>query len=88
MSHVVLNEMDKTGGPEYRVGDLFRYLDNTCILLRLGTVEDWWYMVPILGEKDAFNCGWEWNKKTLEAQIRGGFAVRLPKGSSITITQE
>lgn len=88
MSHVVLNEMGKTEKPEYRVGDLFSVRDDTCILLRLGGDDKDYYMIPVLGGHDAFNDSYIWKKEILEHHIARGFVVRLPKGSSITITQE
>lgn len=88
MSHVVLNEVKKVEGPEYRVGDLFRVRDDICILLRLEEDSRNYYMIPVLGEHDAFNDSYMWQKELLESHIASGFAVRLPKGSSITITQE
>lgn len=88
MSHVVLNETGKTEEPEYWVGDLFRVRDDMCILLRLEEDDKYYYMIPVLGEHDAFNDSYRWQKELLEYHIASGFAVRLPKGSSITITQE
>lgn len=88
MSHVVLNEMGETEGPEYRVGDLFRVGDDVCILLRLGGDNKDYYMVPVLGKHRAFDDSYELLMENLESLIASGSVVRLPKGSSITITQE
>lgn len=88
MSHVVLNETGKTKEPECRVGDLFRVGDDTCILLRLGGNNKDYYMIPVLGEHNAFNDSYVLLKENLESCIASGSVVRLPKGSSITITQE
>lgn len=88
MSHVTLDGAEKVEEPEYGVGDLFRVRDDICILLRLEGDDKYYYMIPVLGEHDAFNDSYRWQKELLEYHIASGFAVRLPKGSSITITQE
>jgi len=86
MSKVVLNGIDKK--EEYQVGDLFRIRNSICILLRTDNFESDWYMIPVEGGFEVFSDSFQWNTEMLEHLIAKGFAVRLPKGSSITITQE
>jgi len=88
MSKVVLDEAGKEESVKYQVGDLFRIRGNICILLKTCNYTDDWYMIPVEGDLEVFSDSFEWDTGTLQHQIAKGFAVRLPKGSSITITQE
>lgn len=88
MSKVVLDEAGKEESVKYQVGDLFRIRNGICILLRTDNFESDWYMIPVEGDFEVFSDSFRWATKILERKIADGFAVRLPKGSSITITQE
>lgn len=88
MSKVVLDEAGKEESVKYQVGDLFRIRNSIFILLRTDNFESDWYMIPVEGDFEVFSDSFKWDTGTLQYQIATGFAVRLPKGSSITITQE
>lgn len=88
MSKVVLGGAGKEESVKYQVGDLFRIRENICILLKICNYTDDWHMIPVEGNLEVFSDSFEWDTKALQRMIATGFAVRLPKGSFITITQE
>lgn len=89
MSKVVLNEVDEM---KYQAGDLFTWSDEFsseaifCILVHTGE-DDNYRLIPLTG-RTSFRDSWKWDTCALEHMIIDRKIIRLPKGSSITITQE
>lgn len=89
MSKVVVDMAEEK--EQFAPGDFFRweYNGELCILVQTGENSDIWNLIPIMDDHHkVFADSWEWTTQLLQEKIRNKDIVRLPKGFSVTITQE